>query len=238
MLKRIELCGQSVNYDLQRKKVKNINLRIRSDGSISVSANERVPMKVIEEFLLSHQEYIIRVLDRYKDREDAVSSVVDYNDGEMVSVLGKSYAVEVRAGNENSAVLSDKSLILTVVDTSNTELKKATAEKLMRDICRKIVTEICDRVYPEFKELTGEYPVVKFRKMRTKWGVCRPTRGEITFSYMLSAAPVDCIEYVVYHEFCHFAHPDHSKNFYSKLSGFLPNWRELKKKLEAINILR
>lgn len=238
MLKNIELCGRSVEYDLQVKKVKNINLRIRSDGSMSVSANSRVPLKVIEDFLRSRGEYILKVLDRYSKRAESALTPIEYNSGDKIAVLGEEYTLSVLNGERNFALLDGETFSLTVWDTNDTELKRKTVDKLLCELCRKAVNEICERIYPEFKEYVPEYPVIKFRRMRTKWGICRPTRNEITFSYMLSAAPLDCIEYVIFHEFCHFIHPDHSKNFYARLSLFVPDWKARKERLEKVSILK
>ena len=58
MNKKITLNGQDVYYELHYKKVKNINLRIRPDKSISVSANKFVSEKVITDFLLSKADFI------------------------------------------------------------------------------------------------------------------------------------------------------------------------------------
>lgn len=237
MLKNIELCGRNVEYDLQRKKVKNINLRIRSDGSISVSASDRVPLAVIEDFLRSHGEYIVKILDRYRDRAQETPAPIEYNNGDSICILGEWYTVILKEGARNKCAFEDGNLILTVTDTLNADIRKATVEKLMHDVCRRTVTDICERVYPGFKDYVSEYPVIKFRKMRTKWGICRPARREITFSYMLASAPVDCIEYVVYHEFCHFLHPDHSKKFYACLSKFVPDWKERKKRIGEVSTI-
>ena len=238
MKKNIELCGETVEYELQRKKVKNINLRIRSDGSVSVSASARVPMKVIEDFIRSHGEYILKVLERYRQRAESAPIPLCYNDGEHLTVLGEECVFSVLKGERNFALLDGKRFVLTVRDTDDVELKRKTADKLLSELCQSAVKELCERAYPEFKEWIPEYPLIKFRKMRTKWGICRPTRNEITFSYMLSAAPLDCVEYVVFHEFCHFLHPDHSKEFYTCLSSFVPDWKEKKKRLNAVSAVR
>ena len=67
MIKEINLCGKKVTYNLQYKRVKNINLRIKSDCTLNVSASPFVSQKVIEEFLLSKSEWIIRCLEKYKN---------------------------------------------------------------------------------------------------------------------------------------------------------------------------
>ena len=62
MLRCIKLLDRIVEYDLQRKKVKNINLRIKPDKSIIVSANPRVQISRIEKFIIDKQVFIIKAL--------------------------------------------------------------------------------------------------------------------------------------------------------------------------------
>ena len=49
---------QSLTYSLERKAVKNLNLHVRKDGSVYVSANSRVPAKMVDEFLISKEHFI------------------------------------------------------------------------------------------------------------------------------------------------------------------------------------
>ncbi len=55
---QIYLPEAGITYHLQRKNVKNINLRIHPDGLVFVSANRRVPQSVIDAFVLSKVEFI------------------------------------------------------------------------------------------------------------------------------------------------------------------------------------
>ncbi|MBE7038759.1 MAG: M48 family metallopeptidase [Ruminococcaceae bacterium] len=69
MEKEIFLNNTKFLYELQYKKVKNINLRIKQDGKIYVSANKFVPKKVIEDFLMSKAEFIIDAVEKYKNQK-------------------------------------------------------------------------------------------------------------------------------------------------------------------------
>ena len=227
----VNLLGRDVEYDLQRKKVKNINLRIKADGSVRVSAHPRVPLDTIERFLIANGSYILSALDKFRARAESAPAELEYKSGEKVSVLGYKVPLIVAEGKKSYAELTPDGLHLTVKNADDKELRRKTADAFLEDTCRRAVTELCEKVYPAFEAKGVKYPTVKFRRMRTKWGICRPERGELTFSYMLSAAPFECIEYVVYHEFTHFLHPDHSKAFYQSLTEFLPDWKERKKRL-------
>jgi len=67
MIREIKFNGTIIQYNLQYKNVKNINIRIKPDGSINVSANKCVPLTAIDDFALSKADFIIRALERYKN---------------------------------------------------------------------------------------------------------------------------------------------------------------------------
>ena len=69
MKKAVFYNGKHLDYELTYKDVKNINLRIKPDGSICVSANKRVPQKFIEEFILSKAGFILKAQKKYENRE-------------------------------------------------------------------------------------------------------------------------------------------------------------------------
>lgn len=60
---------KKINYILERKQVKNINLRVRPDGSVKVSASPRADASQIDDFVLSKAEFILKALERFKSAE-------------------------------------------------------------------------------------------------------------------------------------------------------------------------
>ena len=75
---------------------------------------------------------------------------------------------------------------------------------------------------------------MKIRNMKSRWGSCQPQRGIITLNARMIAAPREAIEYVVVHEFAHFIHPNHSKEFYTLVEQLMPDWKTRKKMLQGI----
>lgn len=231
MIKKIVLNGREVYYDLQRKRVKNINLRIKADMTIFVSAGVSVSSKVIEEFLISKADYILRALDHYAELAKYAPKPKVYVDGESFSVLGHDLRLKVKQGTKN-AVESDGSYItLTVKDTLDTELKKRTMDRWIKKQCQKILQSVCEAVYPKFQKYGVSFPQLRFRNMVSRWGSCQPQRGIITFNIALVETPMACIEYVVTHEFTHFLQPNHSKIFYQQLAMFMPDWSKRREML-------
>lgn len=64
-IKEISLSGRKIQYIMEYKNVKNINLRIKPGAEVYVSANKRISPRTVEEFMLSKAEFILRALDKY-----------------------------------------------------------------------------------------------------------------------------------------------------------------------------
>lgn len=237
MIKRIKLLNKEIEYDLQRKRVKNINLRIKPDKSITVSANPRVQISRIERFILEKQDFILRALEKYGKMQKFLPKPKRYIDGETVKVFGQNFTLKVFLAKKNHVEKDEPFINLYVKDLNDVSLKKKVLEKWLYNQVEEIVTSISEKVYPLFKKYCGDFPTIKFRKMTSRWGSCNFVRNILTFNYALINAPIECVEYVIYHEFTHFIESNHSKKFYLALSNFLPEYKERKKKLQKISII-
>ena len=65
MTKTVNLGNRRVEYTLERKRVKNLNMRISPDKGISVSVRRGVPEAEIERFILSKADFILKTLDGF-----------------------------------------------------------------------------------------------------------------------------------------------------------------------------
>ena len=63
--------GKKIKYILERKQVKNINLRVRPDGSVKVSASPRVDESQIDDFVLSKAEFVLKAMKRFEGTAEA-----------------------------------------------------------------------------------------------------------------------------------------------------------------------
>lgn len=230
MKKTIDLNGRTIEYELTRKRVKNINLRVRADG-IHVSASRLVPLGIIESFLHRNAAYILKALDAAESREQTAPKALSFADGSTVPYLGASLPLSVRPGTKNRAELTDGAILLTVKDPGDGELRRKTMEKWLRERCIGELTELCRAVYPYFARRGVAYPELRFRRMSSRWGSCQPARGILTFNTALISVPRECMEYVVVHEFAHFLQPNHSALFYAEVEKLVPDWKKCRKGL-------
>lgn len=226
----------AMDYTLERKKVKNINLRVKHDGSVYVSAPKRVPVREIESFVISRSEYIRRAAEYFAER-DMKKAPPEYRDGAELSYLGQKLRLELLTDKREFAALWGNILELHLKDTSDTQQVKKLVEKWYSGQCREIFDEIVIKVHRKFLKYGVGLPSLRIRAMTSRWGSCNYVKGIITLNSRLIEAPRHCIEHVVTHEFCHFIYPNHSKDFYALLDAEFPEWRASKNELEKTVIL-
>lgn len=92
----------SITYELHRKRVKNMNLRVTTSGVVRVSASPRVPLGMIEEFICRHRTFIEKALQWRKDTGG--HPMVPAVDTEIM-VMGHMYRVELEKSHTVSAHL-------------------------------------------------------------------------------------------------------------------------------------
>lgn len=162
---------------VERKRVKNICLRVKPDGTVRLSVPYRATLAYGAAFLASKWEWVKRARERLMAR-----------------------------------------------------LKPQQRDWTPMEVAR--LQTLLGELHALWAARTGEFGVEwKIRKMKTCWGVCNLTRRRITYSENLAGQPRDIVEYIVCHEFCHFAVHGHGPRFHALMDKRLPDWRERRYRL-------
>lgn len=222
--------NKTLEYTLTRKKVKNINLRIKSDCSVHISANSTVKISVIEDFILENFEKIQDIQSRFKCNQLAK---ISFNNGDIITLLGVAYTVEIRKNNLNSICI-DNNLLVFNISNDIYEQKQLLFEQFTKDFAQNSLTELCHNAYELFKHDLPDFPILKFRKMKSRWGSCIPSKNQINLNTNLIFQPYNSAYYVVLHEFAHFYHQNHSKDFYNFVKVYMPDYLQHKNALRNI----
>lgn len=224
--------GTEIEYQLKRKTVKNLNLRIHSDSSIVVSANESISADKVDEFVIEKGAYILSTVLRFKQIEAQELPPKKFVSGETFNILGRGIRLKVKRSEKEGVFSDGRYLYLSVKNPDDYDRKEKMIRRYLDKQCRDVFLEIMQRIYPMYQKYGLSMPILRIRDMKTRWGSCSPARGAITLNKQLLEVPTNCIEYVVMHEFCHFIHPNHSKQFYSFLTMLMPDWKERKAQLD------
>ena len=223
--KKVVQCRKyPITYKLVTKQVKNINLRISSKGEVVVRANPFVPMDKIDDFVSSKVSWIVKHQKSMQERSQ--KSMID---DKHIVLFGNSLKIRKTTGKYNH-VSYDK-------DTLYVQCREqADPEKVIRQfldkLCRDVFLDIATLTFRSLSDYHLEFPDVKIRDMKSRWGSCTPAKNSITLNRKLIHYPFEFIEYVVLHEFVHFIQPNHSKAFYNIIENYMPDY---KTRMEMVN---
>lgn len=234
--RRVRTDYGEIVFTFERKMIKNINLRIHYNGKIFVSAPQNIPDEVIDSFVINKCEYIKNAVEKFESSM-IQKPEMQYVSGENVTFLGKNMRIKIEK-DSNEYVKCDGVYVYIHVKRPNYyNRKKNLLNNWLDNQSITIFSEILNEVHQKFIPYGVESPQLKLRNMTSRWGSCLPNKGIITLNKRLIEAPKNCIEYVVYHELCHFVYPNHSKRFYTLLQVMLPDWKYSKELLEKSVLL-
>lgn len=233
-IQRTVVCESgTITYFLTRKSVKNINLRVKLDGRVLVSANHRVPTAYIDGFIRQKQAYILSALTEFEEKRKRMQEEPKrYVTGESCTLLGRVFRLTVEEAEEETVYIDGDSIFLKVKDGTDFRHKEIMMTRWLKEYRMAVFKRLVDAAYERFRAYHVPYPELRVRSMTSRWGSCHPVKGVITLNSRLIEAPESCIEYVVLHEFAHFIHPDHSRRFWDLVTMLMPDWRERKNRLE------
>ena len=133
---------RTLEYTLIRKNVKNLNMRIKPDGIIIVSANSLVPVKYIDKFVLSHEDAIIKALDKYKKIRQNTSKPLQYISGEKIYYLGEPLHLLLEESKVEGVEKFGTFLNLRVKDTEDFARKEKVMKKWFSKMQREVFFQI------------------------------------------------------------------------------------------------
>ncbi len=221
-----------INFILVRKDVKNINLNIRPDTSIMVSAHAEVPLEIVEDFIRQKGPWIAKKINYFKAFRPEVKNEKEYVSGESFKYLGRQYRLKVQKSDKAEVKYFRGLIYLYVQDTRDFKKKEMLFKEWLYKKSQIHYNDSLDRMY----RLVGKYnipkPMIRIRVMSSRWGSCHRKDKVITLNSELIKAPKHCIDYVVLHELIHFKYKNHDNRFYTFLMSFMPDWEFRKKILD------
>ena len=227
-MESIEFNGRKIEYSLIRKNVKNINLRVKRDGSVVVSANPVVPKAFISRFVFDNGERIITAIENNQLQKSDLS----FEEGSTINLLGKVYKLVLKESTKNSYFIGEKDIIFHVKDIYDIELKKSVYNTLLKNTANVVFPRLIEECYQPFESVCQTIPSLKIKDLKSQWGNCYHKRNLITLNLRLAVYDLNVIKSVVYHEYCHFVHQNHSRDFYTLLAKVYPNWKAYDKILK------
>ncbi|WP_250674110.1 SprT family zinc-dependent metalloprotease [Paraclostridium ghonii] len=216
--------GESIiKFKLERKNVKNINLNIKVNGDVVISANEEIPIEFIKSFVIRKASWINKNLKYYKDHELEKEEKKELVSGETLKYLGRQYRLKVVESKEEFVKYFRGYVYLYVRDKGNYKRKEELLNTWYNYKCKKVFNDLYNEIYPMISKYNVPNVKINVRTMKTRWGSCISRKNTIILNKELIKAPKYCIKYVILHELIHMMYNDHNKEFYDFLYVFMPD---------------
>ncbi|MDY0321948.1 MAG: SprT family zinc-dependent metalloprotease [Arcobacteraceae bacterium] len=209
-----------MNLVIVKKKIKNSYIRILPTLEVRVSVPKNATDYYINNLINSKQDWILQKLDFVSKQQH--NKISQLNTDDKIYYLGLEYVIKVIQSNKNNVTFEGNTLLL-YTKNNEFEYKQKLLDKFYLLNAKNILTEIVENYTFLVKKNVN---CVKIRKMSSRWGSCNYIKCTINLNSELMKKPLKFIEYVVLHELAHLTHPNHSKDFYTYIERFMPDWKQ------------
>lgn len=210
--------GLEIPVSVVRKRVKNLNLRVRADGTVTLSIPQHLPLARAREFLDRKGDWIAERVRRNIERRPSPDLAGELPD--RIPLWGKLVPRDPVQAIPGQAT-SDRDASGQGVP-GQTTIDQAALDELYRTEVLRALPDVVERMEARIGVHAARWSV---RVMKTRWGSCTPKTGAIRINARLAAYPPECLEFVVAHELVHLLEPSHNARFHALLDEFCPGNR-------------
>lgn len=179
----------------------------------------------------SKKNIIIKINELY-EAEVSIPPKYPYKTGEGFIELNfeKIFLVIEKRREVDRKKIKDEFIVVLGKKKPKSEIEDM--EVFLMEEAKRVYREILDSWVKRVGIKPGK---VKIKKMKSAWGICYSNKN-ITLNLKLVHLERELIEYVIVHELCHLHLMNHSKEFWSIVERFIPDYKEKRKRLKAVRI--
>ncbi len=220
-----------ISITVTRKDIKNVHLTVHPpDGRVTLAAPTNTRLEVARAYAISKLVWI-----REQQRKLATQTREtprQFVERESHHVWGRRYLMTVDYQDvKPSVVLSNKRITLIVRPGCSAEKRAEVMHEWHKSLLHEVVPPLIQKWEQTLKVSVSGYFL---QRMKTKWGSCNHTDGNIRLNTELVKKPKDLLEYVIVHEMVHLIEPTHSDRFIEILEKHYPRWREARVELNEL----
>ena len=199
-----------LKYNIIRRDVKNVRLRVSEDGTVDIYVPKHFSDSDINSIIEKKSRWIDSKYDYFKKKKTIL-----LNRNEIL-LFGNRYTYYYSTRYENKVVINNESK---TIQAKRNLLDIDIQEKWLKSFAKRYITE---RVETLSESLLLPYNKLYIRSQKKKWGNCSKEKN-ISINWRIIKAPYFVIDYIIIHELCHTVIMNHTAKFKTLLRSHSPN---------------
>jgi len=189
-----------------------------------------VPASVVLELVQAKADWILKKMTAAREN----LSNEELREGSQLYFLGRKYTLRMVedsfAGVGRTSLCFDRTGF--TMRYNPYLMKKEYMLKALDDFYREKAEEIMTAEAEKRALQMGlSYKKITFKKTAKRWGSCS-SGGGLMFCFEAVKLPEECVEYLVVHELAHLVHMNHSRDFWTLVEKYIPDYKSLRKKMK------
>ncbi len=225
--------GHVIGFSVVRRDRRTLEIAVEPDATVVVAAPadataEAIDAKVRKRaaWIRRQQRYFMQFLPRTPERR--------YLAGETHLYLGRQHRLKIQQGEQEGVKVARGFITVTTRRPEDREHVEALVEGWYRERAHLKFAERLEINLRRFADPDAYRPKgLILRKIKQRWG-SMSAAGRLLLNLRLIEAPTNAIDYVITHELCHLAEPNHGPGFFALLTQMMPDWPKRKERLERI----
>ncbi len=214
----VEIAGVPVTLKITASQRKTMRLQVTEEGNVDLRIPVSSSRQDVLQFVRAHESWLQERLQQVRERLQQRS--------DSLMLYGRELPFVASALGE---FLVTHEQIWVPEGWTDAQRERA-VDQWLRQEARHEFSYWIDHWWPRFEVYSAQQPVLRVKKMKTRWGSLS-RKGYINLNLHLLALPHELVELVVVHELCHLRHFDHGPGFRQLLADCLPDWKQREKEL-------
>lgn len=219
-------------YSFSRRKT--LSISVHPDLLVTAKAPVGTNIAIIRAFVRRRCAWIKKKwwdFEQYLPKQPARR----YISGETHFYLGRQHRLKVEQGETDSVKCYRGYLWVTAKADQSPERVKLLLDEWYRSHAKFIFHERLLSCQQRMAREGIPLPHLQIRKLRGRWG-SYSSAGRITLNLSLIKTPIECIDYVILHELCHFKERHHGLRFWKLMQKLMPDYDKRRTKLNKCNV--
>ena len=215
-----------VDINVKKKFIKNIYMKIDLNNNINISAPKNSTDKFIEDFVNLHLSKFLEIRKKNSTKKHInLENKTFYLFGKL-----ENFEIVQKKTSQNEV------MEYLVFREKKYKINKKTVKDIIYQIYKKeLLSYLVDAQYKKENLMNVEHHTIAIRMKESAWASNYVAIKKINYSTRLCAFSHEIIDYVIVHELSHAEHSNHSKEFWSNVEKFEPNFKTIKNKLKSFN---